>query len=273
MAERWGQLVAQALTADASAPHQADQYFALQTVVGSVPWGGPDEDDYRARLRACLGKSVREAGLRTTWGDPDAAYEQRLFAWVDQLLDPVQSSGFAWLLRQLLCDLQPLAQRVSLVQAGLRCCLPGVPDVYQGSELEDLSLVDPDNRRPVDFATRAQLLSAAPAAAPSKLATLCLGLRLRAADPQLWRSGTTTWLLAAEAPPGVFAYSRAHGRSVALVLACIPLVVPSEPVNLDPSLAARRWRDAATGAEVGVRPGQELAELLAGAPFRCLIAD
>ena len=104
-------------------------------------------------------KSLREAKLRTTWAMPDEEYERGTLAFVEAALDPSRSGAFLTLFR-------PFAERVarlgvgnSLVQTVLKLTLPGMPDFYQGSELWDLNLVDPDNRRPVDYPLREKALA------------------------------------------------------------------------------------------------------------------
>jgi (1->4)-alpha-D-glucan 1-alpha-D-glucosylmutase len=120
--------------------HPNDAYLALQTVVGAWPLT-------RERLGAYLEKALREGKQRSDWLDPDEAYERRVqeFAWVahDAL------AGFAQ-------RLAPLGAEIALGQTLLKLACPGVPDVYQGDEGWSFSLVDPDNRRPVDWAVLAR---------------------------------------------------------------------------------------------------------------------
>ena len=148
--------------------HPADRYFALQTLIGS--WRpGIDDDSYRDRLAACLSKSLREADLRSHWTAPNTDYEQCLLHWVWDIVsgsDQVHQSC-----RQLIVRSAPTASEISVIQAVLRCTLPGIPDIYRGAEVIELSLVDPDNRRPVDTAALAQSLATSPIADP-KLAAI-----------------------------------------------------------------------------------------------------
>jgi len=150
-----------------SIPGRNDEYFLYQTLVGAWPnelmdAGSLDAaalDAFRARLEACALKSAREAKVRTSWAHPKPAYEEALMTFIRRILDPARSQLF-------LADFIGFAARVAgygmlngLAQTVLKLTVPGVPDVYQGAELWDLSLVDPDNRRPVDFARRAALLA------------------------------------------------------------------------------------------------------------------
>jgi (1->4)-alpha-D-glucan 1-alpha-D-glucosylmutase len=122
-------------------PHAPTLLFALQTMVGAWPISA-------ARLEEYLLKASREAKERTSWTRQDEAFEAALAAVAGMVDDPGAAADFA-------ADVEPLVRwgrRNSLTQTALALAQPGVPDVYQGTEGEDLSLVDPDNRRPVDFA-------------------------------------------------------------------------------------------------------------------------
>ena len=138
-------------------PDRNDEYFLYQTLVGGFPLSGSG-DEFLARLKSYIIKAVREAKVHTEWLRPDEAYEQAFNSYIDAILKPSESNPF---LREFL----PFIKKISfygmlniLSQTLLKILAPGVPDFYQGSELWDLSFVDPDNRRPVDFASRAELL-------------------------------------------------------------------------------------------------------------------
>jgi len=161
-----------AALADGPAPTPLDSCLRYQTLVGAWPVALLDAADleatlepladFAARVQAFMTKAGREAKLRTSWVLPDTAYEAGVAAFVARLLDPDANPTF-------LDDLASFARRVAwigalngLTQTVLKLTSPGVPDIYQGAELWDLSLVDPDNRRPVDFAHRARLLAELP---------------------------------------------------------------------------------------------------------------
>jgi len=131
-------------------PDVATELVLYQTVVGA--W--PVEAD---RVEAAMLKSMREAKVHTSWRRPDAAYEEAVLGFVGEVL---ADARFLALVERFLeqHDLVRLGRVTSLAQVTLLLTCPGIPDVYQGDELWDLSLVDPDNRRPVDFAARAALL-------------------------------------------------------------------------------------------------------------------
>jgi (1->4)-alpha-D-glucan 1-alpha-D-glucosylmutase len=139
------------------APSQAHEYMLYQALLGSWPPGGPD-GDFPQRMQAYAIKAAREGKQETSWANPNQVYEEGLTGFIQRILDPAESAEF-------IRDFGELARRSALIgalnglsQTVLKATLPGLPDFYQGTELWDLSLVDPDNRRPVDFAGRAEAL-------------------------------------------------------------------------------------------------------------------
>ena len=174
-----------------------DAYALFQTLVGAWPLTLAPDD--RAGLAAFADrvvgwreKSLREAKLRSSWAVPDADYEAANQDWLRQLLDPGQSAAFLESLSAFVARIAPAGAINSLVQTALRCAWPGVPDLYQGCELWDFSLVDPDNRRPVDYDLRARLLVEASRDWTSggvKQAMIARLLGLRRADPALFTVG------------------------------------------------------------------------------------
>ncbi|MEA2722215.1 MAG: (1-_4)-alpha-D-glucan 1-alpha-D-glucosylmutase, partial [Candidatus Eremiobacteraeota bacterium] len=143
------------------------EYLAYQTILGAWPvellsaeLGTDALAGFTDRIVAYMLKAGREAKLRTSWTNPDAGYERAVEEFVRAILDPVRSSTFLESLRTGARSLAATGMTNGLAQAVLKATAPGVPDTYQGTELWDLSLVDPDNRRPVDFAARAAALRA-----------------------------------------------------------------------------------------------------------------
>jgi (1->4)-alpha-D-glucan 1-alpha-D-glucosylmutase len=139
---------AQAESEDPAVPAPADRVLLYQTLIGTWP-EDPADPSWEERIRAYMTKAAREAKARTSWRDPDEAYEGALGAAVRRALDPAGP---------LYTRLDALARRVqrpaalaSLAQTTIKCTAPGVPDFYQGSEDWLIALVDPDNRRPVDY--------------------------------------------------------------------------------------------------------------------------
>jgi (1->4)-alpha-D-glucan 1-alpha-D-glucosylmutase len=144
-----------------------DEYHVLQTVVGAWPLGPERLDPY-------VEKALREGKRTSSWADPDEAAERRVQEYGRRLLESEEVERFVERLR-------PLGQQISLGQALLKLTSPGVPDIYQGDELETLALVDPDNRRPVDWELRRRLLGAA---CDPKLHVTRQALALRARRPE-----------------------------------------------------------------------------------------
>ena len=138
-------------------PSRAHEYLLYQGLIGAWPPAGVG-GDFVARMQAYAVKAAREGKRETSWINPDSAYEAGLVGFVERILDCKQGSDF-------LADFGAFAERTNLLgalyglsQLVLKATIPGVPDFYQGTELWDLALVDPDNRRGVAFDTRAQLL-------------------------------------------------------------------------------------------------------------------
>jgi (1->4)-alpha-D-glucan 1-alpha-D-glucosylmutase len=162
--------------AGAAAPDRNDEYLLYQTLVGALPFDaigvsadedGPVWQSLRRRVVGYMAKATKEAKVHTSWVRPDAAYDRAVQSFAEATLTPGGSNEF-------LPDLGRFAGRIaffgrlnSLSQLALKLTCPGVPDIYQGSELWDLSLVDPDNRRPVDFVLRRQLAHDLEATEPS----------------------------------------------------------------------------------------------------------
>ena len=147
-----------------SAPSRGDEYLYYQALIGI--WPGSSMEELRERLTAYMLKAAREAKLRTSWINPDAEYEAALERFVVQSLG---NSLFVKDVNDMVGRLSRLGMLVGLSQALLKVASPGVPDYYQGTELWDFSLVDPDNRRPVDFETRKKYLDGLEGASPTEL--------------------------------------------------------------------------------------------------------
>lgn len=142
-------------------PDSNEEYLLYQTLVGSWPFGAVSDDgyeSYKGRIKAYMAKAAKEAKANTSWINPDRMYEEAMAVFVDTILDRKRDNPF-------LADFLPFQQRVSffgmytsLAQTLLKICSPGVPDFYQGTEVWNLSLVDPDNRMPVDYGLRMHML-------------------------------------------------------------------------------------------------------------------
>lgn len=139
-------------------PSAAHEYMLYQTLFGTWPLSSTPDDRYRDRIAAYAQKAAREGKQETSWTNPDAEYEQNLDAFVRRILSSDRAA--------FIVSMSAFAERAarfgaaaSLSQLVLKAMLPGVPDFYQGTELWDFSLVDPDNRQPVDFIRRQTLLN------------------------------------------------------------------------------------------------------------------
>jgi (1->4)-alpha-D-glucan 1-alpha-D-glucosylmutase len=143
------------------APDLNDEYLFYQTLLGTWPseaFTAETFADYRERITAYMQKAIKEAKVHTSWVNPNALYDHAVDAFVRKVLDAATANDF-------MADFGRFHPRIahggmlnSLAQTLFKMTAPGVPDFYQGTELWDLSLVDPDNRRPVDFAKRKALL-------------------------------------------------------------------------------------------------------------------
>ncbi|QMS87460.1 malto-oligosyltrehalose synthase [Nostoc edaphicum CCNP1411] len=141
-------------------PDRNDEYFLYQTLVGAFPFAEHEQASFVERVKDYIIKAIREAKVHTAWLRPDSEYEEACTSFIEKVLDSSISGEFLEVFR-------PFQQRIadygifnSLSQTLLKITAPGIPDFYQGTELWELSLVDPDNRRPVDFEQRRTYLSA-----------------------------------------------------------------------------------------------------------------
>ena len=200
------------------APDRADEYIYYQSLLGAWPLRAPDAN-FAGRMRTYMAKAVKEAKVHTSWVNPSNEYDSAISEFVHAtLLGP----GSAVFLRSF----APFASLVaffgainSLTQLTLKLASPGVPDFYQGGELWDLSLVDPDNRQPVDFETRTRMVTGCGAPVQDswqhwntgeiKLRLTSAGLQARRAFPKLFVEGSYEALVA-EGPAAehVVAFSR-----------------------------------------------------------------
>ena len=263
------------------APSRNDEYLLYQVILGTAPFADLRGDDFLERLGAYLIKACREAKQESSWLAPDEAYEQAFTRFAERILDPDLSRAF-------LDDFLPYFRRISfygifnsLAQTLLKITAPGIPDLYQGSELWALQFVDPDNRRPVDFGARMSMLEEIeaglarhPAALVDALAShpedgriklyLTLqALRLRREHPALFLEGSYEPLQASGKRAGnVIAFARRHeGLTAVVAVTRFPSQVqPVRSLRIDPE----RWEDTRlTLPPAGDRAGQ-WSEVLSG---------
>jgi (1->4)-alpha-D-glucan 1-alpha-D-glucosylmutase len=145
----------------AEVPDANEEYLLYQTLVGAWPLQAMDEETHRhfvERIERYMEKALKEAKLYTSWINPNDAYDRAVKEFVRQILQPHADNRFLADLLRFQARIAQAGMWNSLAQTLLKITSPGVPDFYQGTELWDFSLVDPDNRRPVDFAKRVLLL-------------------------------------------------------------------------------------------------------------------
>ena len=281
----------------ALAPHRVDEYVLYQTLFGTWPLEGLTRANggaYTGRLQEYMVKVAREASRFTNWVNPNEEYETALREFIAGMLDPRRSRAF-------LADFEAFVGRKvdgglvnALAQQVLKLTSPGVPDIYQGTELWDDSLVDPDNRRPVDFSRRAGVLSglqaddaaslfAARTDGRIKLAVTARLLGLRTSHPELFASGGYAPVHAeGPAAANVVAYLRRDGATSVLVV--VPRLItklaraqgkevadPAIWTGTTLPLPAGPWRDVLSGAEVDAGGAVEVAELFAAMPVSVLV--
>lgn len=269
---RWRSMNA-ALVADVNGrpgPSPNDEYLIYQALLGGFPADGIVTDSFRERFSGYLTKALREAKTETRHENHDEAYEQQCQNFTAALLRP----GAAFLE-----TFAPFAQTVmrrssaySLSLLLLKLTAPGIPDIYQGADLWDTSFVDPDNRRPVDFAFRIDLLQQLKTAEAlgadalftflhdhreagvEKLFTIYRVLRFRNTQPQLFTDGDYI-PLATDGP--WLAYLRQHGPHWALI--AVPLIrhdttIPPPLTLTCPAGAPHAWADVFTAETVASNP-------------------
>ncbi len=293
------------------APSRGDEYLLYQTLLGAWPLDPQERPGLAERIRAYMLKAAREAKVNTSWINPNPEYEEALGRFVDALIDPGEHNLF-------LDAFVPFQERIarvgiynSLSQCLLKLTSPGVPDIYQGNELWDLSLVDPDNRRPVDYARRRRELKALqetfaagphPAAARAlldhpqdgrvKLYLTWRALTLRRAHRALFLEGDYIPLgVTGSHGEQICAYARS--RAGARVLVLVPRLIAHLLAAADPPLGAIwadtqlvlpadwgdcTWRNVFTGEALQARKdGDEahlpIREILVHFPLALLEAD
>jgi (1->4)-alpha-D-glucan 1-alpha-D-glucosylmutase len=289
-------------------PDRNDEYLFYQLLLGAWPaeltgTGTPDAEALRGfagRMEGAMVKSMREAKRHTTWAAPNTAYEEGMLGFLREALDPARSAAFLDAFLPFQEQVARLGFRNSLVQTALKLTLPGMPDIYQGCELWDLSLVDPDNRRPVDYELRRRVLEEVGAAMaqdrraamPSmlenwrdgraKLALTANLLAYRQERPALFNEGGYEPLAATgEKADQLCAFLRSHGEDRLLVVTSrFPARLETNrgwgdtaiPITQAGGVAG--WRDLLTGRRFGSGDGLLMGEdTLADSPVSLLVPD
>ncbi len=282
---------------DQTVPDANEQYLLYQTLVGAWPLEPHREGEYEQfveRIQAYMQKALHEAKVHTSWVHPNDEYDAALRASIARILDPHANSAFLEDFREFQRRVSGYGLFNSLSQTLLRITCPGVPDTYQGTEIWDFSLVDPDNRRPVDYTLRRRMLEelqAAESSAGDDLRTLAKTLLDAKEDGRIKLYVTAKALHCRRDHPGLFshgeyipltvtgtraehlfAFARRDAGSHAIVVVprFLSRLVPD--VNRQPlgtavwgdtqlSLAgvgtSLRWRNIFTGAEVAVSTSED----------------
>jgi (1->4)-alpha-D-glucan 1-alpha-D-glucosylmutase len=266
--DRWGRAVSEWRAA--TAPYRPSlldpntEYLMWQTLVGVWPLSAP-------RLVAYLEKATREAKQHTTWTEPNEPYDAAVRDFAERLLD---DDDVLASVAEFVASLEPTMRANVLGQKLVALTMPGVPDVYQGCDLVDLSLVDPDNRREVDFADRRARLDRLDASrtptdlSDEKLLVVSRALRVRRDHPECFGAGSTYSPLSTSTARAV---AFARSASVVTVVSRLTARTPAwdtETLDLPPG----RWQDAFTGTtyDGGAIP---LADLLTTLPVALLVRD
>jgi (1->4)-alpha-D-glucan 1-alpha-D-glucosylmutase len=267
---------------DESAPSRTDQYLFFQTVVGAYPMDVPERppEDFVHRVAEYQIKAAREAKLRTSWVSTNDAYEEALKSFVEKMCaDP----GFQRGVVELVGRIVRRGATNGIAQVLLKICAPGVPDTYQGSEIWNLALVDPDNRRPVDFEKLRGMLGKQERLLTGfqdgrlKLHVVQRALLARRDNPGLFIHGRYTPI---EAGENVVGFVREHEGTR---LVC---VVPRQtwklggdwPIGVvwkDARLAvpSGRWRDVMTGSALESRGEVAVGSVLRELPVALLLEE
>lgn len=252
----WRRLAAP-LRNDASSPSAGDELILYQVLLGSWPLDlhlddRPALEAYQQRLWQWQQKALREAKLQSSWSAPNEAYEQGVETFLTRLLLSDAGRALRTAIGAAAQAIAPAGALNGLAQSLLRVTVPGVPDLYQGNEFWDFSLVDPDNRRPVDFNARQHALATPPDIGKLlfnwrdgriKQALIAQVLALRKAHPELFHRGSYTPLdVVGRHAEHVVAFCREYQGKRALVM------VPRWPYRLlengvHPQVNARVWGD------------------------------
>ncbi len=277
---------------DLVAPSPNEEYLLYQALVGIWPAGEFDDSQREgmvSRVQEYMTKALKEAKVNSSWTEPNAAWEETVMQFISAILDPGKSQEFLASFSAFTNRLARLGAWNSLTQTILKCTSPGVPDFYQGTELMDLSLVDPDNRRPVDYTLRRKLLDEVSREHPTnllsqvedgrmKLFAIRSLLRFRRDHQSLFAEGDYQ-PLEVEGPlrERVIAYRRTHKDGEMII--CVPRFfsslgdVPWGEIwtgNVLSGVSSGTWRNLLTGAELEVSDRLDLASVFSDLPAAVL---
>jgi (1->4)-alpha-D-glucan 1-alpha-D-glucosylmutase len=253
-------------------PDRNTEYFIYQTLVGA--WPVSEE-----RLQACMEKAVKEAGQITSWKEPDVAYESAVRNFISGIL---KQSGFIADLEKFVFHVSEAGHVNSLSQTLIKLTAPGIPDIYQGCELWNLSVVDPDNRRPVDFESRRRLLAKAKTLSAeeiwnqdceplAKLWLIWKALNFRAACPGRFAGNVGYEPISADGIKQDHVIAFMRGKDVITIVQRLPLTLQDDWADTSVFLPEGKWSDELTG-EIFYGPVVYLKQLLAKFPVALLVS-
>jgi (1->4)-alpha-D-glucan 1-alpha-D-glucosylmutase len=281
---------------DAAAPDANEEYLFYQTLLGTWPidTAGQAEpavgSEYIERIQAYMAKALKEAKMNTSWIQPNEQWDSAMNDFVAQVLNSSPKNKFVPSFLPVAEEIARLGAINSLSQVALKLTAPGVPDIYQGSEIWNFSLVDPDNRRPVDYQQRRALLDSSETASPEELLQqwpdgrikLFLTqrlLRFRRDHPALLKQGQYLPLtVSGSLADCCVAFAREHeGKWIAVITPRLSSRVGFPPigekwqdtaVELPAALSREGARELFTGRELRVDNGvPKLSDAMAILPF------
>jgi (1->4)-alpha-D-glucan 1-alpha-D-glucosylmutase len=247
----WFEVNAPLRDAKLGAPSPAEELLIYQTLVGAWPIDAQ-------RLEAYVVKALREAKVSSNWITPDLANEAAVTRFAVDLLD---HGPFRYGFDTVAARVAELGARVALAQTLLKLTVPGLPDIYQGDELWTLSLVDPDNRRPVDWQARREALAALRDGAPPTADTIKLQLVAAALDLRRRRPRAFTDNNYTPVPAGDDTAAFLRGTDILVAVTTRDKATGTAGWELPPA-ATGRWRDALTAEEYDLPDGATLAGIL-----------
>lgn len=260
---------------------QTDRYFVIQSVYAALPFAGQYQEDVPQRLEAYLEKAVREAKQHSSWDEPQEAYEKELKDFAFRMSDVKGKAGKA--IRLFLLQQEQTVIGNALAQLVLKCTCPGIADIYQGTEYWDLSFVDPDNRRPVDYKEREinldkiisgdlswNTLLRQKADGNIKLFVLHRLLTLRNRYPELFAKGLYLPLAITEAGNDL-AFARRCGHHWVLVVVAQSASHQHAQLVKLPAEAPREWKNIFTD-ETYTKDDLDISKLCATLPVTVLVA-
>ena len=265
-----------------NAPDANEEYLIYQTLAGVWPLDGTIHDEFTGRIQEYMTKAIKEAKVNSSWVQPNENWDTAIREFIAAILRPAKRNTFIDSFRPIAENLAQLGAINSLSQTLIKLTAPGVPDIYQGNEVWDFSLVDPDNRRPVDYDARRVALAGIGQVSPAdlipnwkdgriKLFLTHKLLRYRRDHFELFAKGDYLPVQSSGAfSESVFAYARRHENKTLVVIAprlsgrvgFPPIGALWQDTALD-FQPAGPLRDIFTGREYSPR----LAENLAVLPF------